>query len=401
MKKNFVFKTAAAATLCLTVTAGALLPARALAWDWLSAGAAVFQVGAQYAYLNRQIHYLDNKGRNQHMAQIKDKYGVNQDPAANAMLDRIMGRLSDAIALSDPSITKKPYKYFVNNEKSFNAFCTVGHNLSVNIGTFDKLNYNENEIAFVVAHEIGHGQKQHPAAGVKRGLPLSLLAALYSSQNPNAASIIGATLVNALGTARLVTLPMEKEADRLAFDYAVAAGYNVGGGAALWQHILERNGKESSGFASVFNDHPTSVSRRDEYSRRITKWSGNAVKVEKDTGAITVQGKHFYTPAKTTSLSSAEQAYLIAGNLAAVYHNKANSRTVRTNGAHMLMVGDQPIMTLNGVANAATVQRRLQDILQDKKVQTAKVQDKKVQTAKVQTKAAAEKKSDSKKGRLD
>lgn len=287
---------------------------------------------------------------------------------------------------------KKPYNYFVNNEKSFNAFCTVGHNLSVNIGTFDKLNYNENEIAFVVAHEIGHGQKQHPAAGVKRGLPLSLLAALYSSQNPNAASIIGATLVNALGTARLVTLPMEKEADRLAFDYAVAAGYNVGGGAALWQHILERNGKESSGFASVFNDHPTSVSRRDEYSRRITKWSGNAVKVEKDTGAITVQGKHFYTPAKTTSLSSAEQAYLIAGNLAAVYHNKANSRTVWTNGAHMLMVGDQPIMTLNGVANAATVQRRLQDILQDKKVQ-----DKKVQTAKVRTKAAAEKKSDSKK----
>lgn len=142
MKKDFVFKTAAAATLCLTVTAGALLPARALAWDWLSAGAAVFQVGAQYAYLNRQIHYLDNKGRNQHMAQIKDKYGVNQDPAANAMLDRIMGRLSDAIALSDPSITKKPYNYFVNNEKSFNAFCTVGHNLSVNIGTFDKLNYN-------------------------------------------------------------------------------------------------------------------------------------------------------------------------------------------------------------------------------------------------------------------
>lgn len=57
----------------------------------------------------------------------------------------------------------------------------------------------------------------------------------------------------------------------------------------------------------------------------------------------------------------------------------------------MLMVGDQPIMTLNGVANAATVQRRLQDILQDKKVQTAKVQ----------TTAAAEKKSDSKKGRFD
>ena len=136
------------------------------------------------------------------MGQIKDKYGVNSDPTANAMLARIMTRLSDAVALTDESIVKKPYNYFVNNDKSFNAFCTLGHNMSVNIGAFTKLNYNEDELAFVIAHEMGHGQKNHPAAGVKKALPLSLLSALYASQNPNNASVIGATLVNAVGTAR-------------------------------------------------------------------------------------------------------------------------------------------------------------------------------------------------------
>ena len=88
------------------------MPKEALAWDWLSAGLAVFQVGAQYAYLNKQVNYLDNKGRDDYMGQIKDKYGVNSDPTANAMLARIMTRLSDAVALTDDSIVKKPYNYF-------------------------------------------------------------------------------------------------------------------------------------------------------------------------------------------------------------------------------------------------------------------------------------------------
>ena len=353
MKKSSIIRTAASAALCLSLTAGAVMPKQALAWDWLSAGLAMFQVGAEYAYLNKQVSYLDNKGRDEYMGQIKDKYGVNTDPTANAMLARIMTRLSDAVALTDDSIVKKPYNYFVNNDKSFNAFCTLGHNMSVNIGAFTKLNYNEDELAFVIAHEMGHGQKNHPAAGVKRALPLSILGALYASQNRNSASSVGAALVTTIGTAKWVTKPMESQADKLAFDYAVAAGYNVGGGAALWQHILEQNGSKSSGFAELFNDHPTSVSRRDNYNKKITEWSKNQVTVNKETGLITVAGKPFYTPAKTSSMSPQEQAFLIAGNLSAVFHDSEN----------VLLVGEQPVMSLDGVTEADAVEKRLRDIL--------------------------------------
>lgn len=371
MKKSSILKQTTAAAICLTAMTGILAPRPALAWDWVSAGLAVFQVGAQYAYLNKQINYIDDKGRGEYMDQIKSKYGVNSDPTANAMLKRIVTRISGAIELSDPSINQKPYNYFVNNDKSFNAFCTLGHNLSVNIGTFEKLNYNEDELAFVIAHEMGHGQKKHPAAGVRRGLPVSLIAALYSSQNPNTTSIIGATLANAVGTAKLVTLPMEHEADKLGFDYAVAAGYNVGGGAALWQHILEKNGSKSSGFAELFNDHPSSIARRDAYSKRLTQWSGNNVKVNGDTGLITVQGKDFYTPASTSSMSAKEQAYLIAGNLAAVYHNKEDRSNIRITGNNVLTVGNQPVMNMDGVADAYAVQSRLSAILNGKQADPA------------------------------
>ena len=363
MKKTVVIRTTVSAALCLTLTTGAVMPKQALAWDWLSAGLALFQVGAEYAYLNKQVSYLDNKGRDEYMGQIKDKYGINTDPAANAMLARIMTRLSDAVALTDDSIVKKPYNYFVNNDKSFNAFCTLGHNMSVNIGAFTKLNYNEDELAFVIAHEMGHGQKNHPAAGVKRALPLSIVAALYASQNRNTASSIGAALVSTVGTAKWVTKPMESQADKLAFEYAVAAGYNVGAGAALWQHILEQNGSKSSGFAELFNDHPTSVARRSNYNKKITEWSGGRVKVNEENGLITVAGKPFYTPEKTAAMSPQEQAFLIAGNLSSVFHDGRQLEPVWTDSENRLLVGGQPVMSFDGVENAGAVETRLRDIL--------------------------------------
>ena len=396
MKKSSIIRTAASAALCLSLTTGAVMPKQALAWDWLSAGLALFQVGAEYAYLNKQVSYLDNKGRDEYMGQIKDKYGVNTDPTANAMLTRIMTRLSDAVALTDDSIVKKPYNYFVNNDKSFNAFCTLGHNMSVNIGAFTKLNYNEDELAFVIAHEMGHGQKNHPAAGVKRALPLSILGALYASQNRNSASSVGAALVTTIGTAKWVTKPMESQADKLAFDYAVAAGYNVGAGAALWQHILEQNGSKSSGFAELFNDHPTSVSRRDNYNKKITEWSKNQVTVNKETGLITVAGKPFYTPAKTTNMSPQEQAFLIAGNLSAVFHDGGQHDAVWTNSENTLLVGEQPVMSFDGVADADAVEKRLREILSSSNVKTVVAQEirddnnSKRSTAKAETKQKQE-----------
>ncbi|SFE05928.1 M48 family metallopeptidase [Succiniclasticum ruminis] len=367
MKKSTVFRTTVSAALCLTLASGAVMPKQALAWDWLSAGLALFQVGAEYAYLNKQVSYLDNNGRDKYMGQIKDKYGVNTDPAANAMLARIMTRLSDAVALTDESIVKKPYNYFVNNDKSFNAFCTLGHNMSVNIGAFTKLNYNEDELAFVIAHEMGHGQKNHPAAGVKRALPVSIVAALYASQNRNTASSVGAALVSTVGTAKWVTKPMESQADKLAFDYAVAAGYNVGAGAALWQHILEQNGSKSSGFAELFNDHPTSLARRTNYNKKITEWSGKQVKVNEENGLISVMGQPFYTPEKTSTMSPQEQAFLIAGNLSSVFHEGRQYEPVWTNSENTLLVGERPVMSFDGVVGADEVEKRLREILSSSK----------------------------------
>lgn len=362
---KIINRAAIAAVLCLSIGTCTLPTATAEAFDVGGSLGTIINLGAQYAYLDKQLNYIDNSGRNEYMQQVKDKYGVDETERANTMLTSVMSRLSDSIAVTDPSIKKKPYNYFVNKDTSFNAFCTVGHNMSVNIGLFDKLNYNENEIAFVVAHEMGHGEKGHAIKGVRKSFPIDLLTSLYASQNPAAAAQIGAKLASQIGTAKLVTKPMEVEADEVAFGYAVGAGYNIGAGAAVWQRVLDRiDTSSSSGVSDLFNDHPTNISRRDKYNTKMSAWSGNVVKVDAKTGSITIRGKEFYKPADTTDMSGKEQAYLIAGNLSAVYHNTSKpAGNVWTSEDNLLYVGEQPIMSLNGVANASELQAKLQQLL--------------------------------------
>lgn len=369
MKKiRTLHKAALVAAVCTTLVSGAtsLAPATpAYAFDTISAIGALIGVGAQYAYAEKQLSYLNGEGRYQYMNQVKQQVGVDQAPEANAMLRDVMTRLSASIAETDPSIKKKPYNYFVNKQKSFNAFCTLGHNLSVNIGLFDALNYNEDEIAFVVAHELGHGEKNHPAAGVRRALPLDILSALYASQNPNAASIIGATVASRIGTAKMVTKPMESEADELAFGYAVGAGYNPGAGAAVWQRVVEKinpNGSKSNFVGDLFNDHPGNIARRDKYNETVYEYSNKNVRVNANNGMIMIKGRSFLAPAAADGMTAKERSYLVAGNLAAVFHDRMSERNVWTDN-DILMVGPQPIMTLAGVTNSAGVSADLQNLV--------------------------------------
>lgn len=348
MKNKKLTKSIMVAVLGLSLTTAVAPPAEAFSIG--NAIGAVIGVSAQYAAINKQVSYYNGKGRGEFLNQTKQRVGVNYEARANQQLDDIMSRLSAAIAVDDPSIKKEPYNHFVNNQDSFNAFCTLGHNMSVNIGLFKTLNYNEDEIAFVVAHEMGHGQHNDPANGSKRAFPMSVLAAVVGSQVGNSAEAIGVTLLNNLGSAKLVTLPMEKSADKFAFEYAPKAGYNPGAGAALWQRVMEKMGDNKQSFiGSVFNpsDHPGNIKRRDTYSSSLTKYSNNVVKVDNSTGVISVYNQAIGVPNASATMSKLERAYLVAGNMATVYKNKLTAKPTASHDGNYVYLNSKAIMSLN------------------------------------------------------
>jgi predicted Zn-dependent protease len=244
----------------------------------------------------------------------------------------------------DPSIHQKPYLYFVNKQKSFNAFCSMGHIMSVNEGLYS-LTDNPDEVAVVLAHEMGHGQKNHVASGMRKKLNVAIAAGVLGSAVGGSAltNLAMNIAVNQIDTVA-ITKSAEWEADNLAFDYVINAGYNPGAAAAIWQRVEEKYGKSKSSFAGeIFSpsDHPTHQQRRDNYVKKLFEYSGKHVTAEK--GVVKVNGKALVKPAAAGDQSGAERSYFVLGNLAAAYHNGHNKSNAYASG-NTLMLGQQPIM---------------------------------------------------------
>ncbi|MBR3623275.1 MAG: M48 family metallopeptidase [Selenomonadaceae bacterium] len=313
--------------------------------------------GAVYsAQLDSEIRAINNdeKGRQQFFEAMKQKYGVNNDPNLNNRLDTIMYNLTEAIGKVDSSINDKPYNYFINKDTSFNAFCTLGHNISVNTVLFNHLE-SDDEIAVVLAHEMGHGQKDHPAKGARK----SILPMIVASTVNNIGGVILANALNNQG----ITKPMEREADALAFEYITHSNYNPGACAAVWQRVIDQSGDNPDTFVTFLaggSDHPSHASRRDTYAKKLREYSKDNVEVKE--GVVKIKGKDFAVIAPTNSMSAKERAFFVAGNLAAAYKNGHNKKEVTAQNG-VIYMGPQPIMTvLDGDENIDVLTERLNSI---------------------------------------
>ena len=307
----------------------------------------VIGVAKEQQEIRKALNYYENDGRNELFEALKQEDGVSTDARATNMLDSIMQKLNTAVAKSDPSITKKPYNYFVNNLEYFNAYCSLGHNISVNIGAFWFMDYNEDKVAAIVAHELVHGQKNHPIEGAKKKMSVDFIMKTVGAEiggaNGLAAQVVA---VHAKNTG--VTKPNEWEADNIAFTYMVDAGYNVGAPASVWQRVIEatKDSSKRGALDDILNPstHPKDTDRRDNYAKKLTEHSKGKVTVDPATGEVKVNGKTFMKPVAAANMSGAERAYLVAGNLAAVYNAGTEGEAVHVEGG-TVKIGSKAIVT--------------------------------------------------------
>lgn len=115
-----------------------------------------------------------------------------------------------------------PYHFAAVEEKTVNAFSLPGGYVFVNRGLIERTE-NDDELAAVIAHEVGHITARH---AIKRyesslGLQIVQLAALAARQGQAAAGLGIGTRAAQLAYAR----QDELEADRLGVKYMKAAGF--------------------------------------------------------------------------------------------------------------------------------------------------------------------------------
>lgn len=302
-----------AAVMGLSLTTVAVVP---ITVEAASAGAAETLIGGAvaYAYVSTAFNKMDNskEGQEQSLARAKKQTGYLEDSAAQARVQRIMKTLE-----ASPSV-KRSYVVYANPSEDFNAFATVGRVMSVNKGALDLL--DDDELAYVMAHEISHGEHKDIVNGLKKQVGLSTAVSLAAGGGGNAAilsNIAGNYMEN-----QVFTMGQEKAADELGFKILSESPYNVGGAAASMAVLRNKYGDlYREGLNQVFspNNHPKTSSRVKDNIDRMYTYSGNHVTV--DNGAVFVNGVNIYSPANSGRYTGEERAYFMAGKLARLYHN--------------------------------------------------------------------------------
>lgn len=189
--------------------------------------------------------------------QIERRFKLSDDPAQVERVNRIGNRI---ISVSDRRELRYYFKVIKN--KDINALSTPGGYVYVNTGLLDKA--NDEELAAVIAHEVGHIAAKHAVKAMQSQMAYSLIAGLIFSRGGSEEVRRGANIAMnliMLGYSR----EDEFEADKLGVKYSYFAGFDPNGMITFLEK-LEREEKEhplDKGFIYL-RSHPL-------YSDRIAK----------------------------------------------------------------------------------------------------------------------------------
>lgn len=186
------------------------------------------------------------------------------DPEDFQRVQRIGKRLA---AVSDRQDV--PYRFGVIQAHPINAFTLPGGTIYVHTGTLDKA--TEDELASVIAHEIGHVAARHVAKHLQADLGF---AALMQLAHVAGASAQAAQLADSLYTllSHGFSRQDELEADRLAIGYTQMAGYNPEGLVSFFEKMLEEEPESLVEKAFVWRStHPLTSERIAKAKEEIRK----------------------------------------------------------------------------------------------------------------------------------
>ena len=188
---------------------------------------------------------------------------VSQDPQKNAMVKRIGQRIAKVATAEYPVAKNFTWEFFVIEKDEANAFCLPGGKVFVYTGLF-KYASNDDELAAVMGHEIGHALARHGAERMSTGqlqqMGGQVLGAVMQGRgNPqNTAMVMQAF---GIGSQLGIMLPhsrtQEYEADTIGLVLSAKAGYNPNSALSFWEKF-SKAGKTAPEYLST---HPAPTNR--------------------------------------------------------------------------------------------------------------------------------------------
>ena len=170
--------------------------------------------------------------------EIFQEYDFVSDPQVDSAIQMIFGRLRNHMDSSAYS-----YRVRIIELPHVNAFTTLGGNIFVFTGLL-KFVESPEELAIILAHEIGHAEKQHVVDKLVKQLGMEILFSILTGGDPVLVSEITKMIVSSS-----FDREKEREADEFAMDLALRSKINphrMGQffirsleKSQAWQHDLE------------------------------------------------------------------------------------------------------------------------------------------------------------------
>ena len=192
-----------------------------------------------------------------------------QDPSINEYVNSVGQRL--ARNSGRPNI---PYHFYVVDDKSINAFATLGGRVYVNTGLLAATN-SEAQLASVLGHEIGHIVGRHGLENIKKQRKYGTLAGLAAITGAvlggQAGADLGSFAGNLIAGGYLMkhSRDAEREADYLGLYNLKNAGYNTGGMVEMFQKLQEVSNNSPDAFGGILASHPPPAERAANTRREI------------------------------------------------------------------------------------------------------------------------------------
>lgn len=188
--------------------------------------------------------------------ELSKKNKFVSDAALNSYISHLGQRL---VARSRRS--NLPFHFYVVDDKSLNAFATLGGYVYVHTGLI-RAATSESQLAAVLGHEIGHIVARHGLENVKQSQKYGTMATiagiagavLGGKKGGNIGQVAGQLIFG--GQLMKHSRDAEREADYLGLYDINRAGYNTGGMVEMFEMLQRVSAQNPNLLGSVMASHP-------------------------------------------------------------------------------------------------------------------------------------------------
>jgi predicted Zn-dependent protease len=193
----------------------------------------------------------------QYADQIDRQAKILKDPVINEYVNRVSQNLARNSDLTIPLTVK------VIDDPSINAFTLPGGFIYVNTGTILAAE-EEDQLAGVIAHEIGHAAARHWASMMTKAtlLQFAMIPLMFIPMTMAVYYGVMEAYLNGVPLAFLrFSRKDEQEADFLGLQYMYKTGYDPTSYVGFFGKVMDEERRSPGSMAKVFADHPPTGDR--------------------------------------------------------------------------------------------------------------------------------------------